>query len=189
MENFIRHAWKNSLAILTINSFDGLAVGFDGRTENGLVCMIGFVASFLGVQGFLRTGCVSRSTDGSRMTRECPVRFCEQLRVKFPRLTHPPWDKGRGFCPSCGARCMAEAAIYLRDELVPLVPVRQFVVTPRGLPLVVPRDFLRSRFLLRSAFGLLAPTSFVRIFARKLLMLSINIFANKPMFPTALPVR
>ncbi|MEI7591187.1 MAG: transposase, partial [Deltaproteobacteria bacterium] len=37
--------------------------------------------------------------------------------------------KGRGFCPSCGARRMAEAAIYLRDELVPLVPVRQFVVT------------------------------------------------------------
>jgi hypothetical protein len=25
------------------------------------------------------------------MTRECPVRFCEQLRVKFPRLTHRPW--------------------------------------------------------------------------------------------------
>jgi hypothetical protein len=22
------------------------------------------------------------------MTRECPVRFCEQLGVKFPRLTH-----------------------------------------------------------------------------------------------------
>ena len=37
--------------------------------------------------------------------------------------------KGRGFCPSCGARRMAEAAIYLTDELVPLVPVRQFVVT------------------------------------------------------------
>jgi hypothetical protein len=44
--------------------------------------------------------------------------------------------KGRGFCPSCGARRMAESAIYLTDELVPLVPVRQFVVIPRGLPLV-----------------------------------------------------
>jgi hypothetical protein len=40
-----------------------------------------------------------------------------------------PWDKGRGFCPSCGARRMAEAAIHLVDELLPLVPVRQFVVT------------------------------------------------------------
>ena len=37
--------------------------------------------------------------------------------------------KGRGFCPSCGARRMAEAAIHLVDELLPLVPVRQFVVT------------------------------------------------------------
>ena len=37
--------------------------------------------------------------------------------------------KGRGFCPSCGARRMAEAAAILGDELIPLVPVRQFVVT------------------------------------------------------------
>lgn len=37
--------------------------------------------------------------------------------------------KGRGFCPSCGARRMAEAAASLVDELIPLVPVRQFVVT------------------------------------------------------------
>ncbi|MFZ9521647.1 MAG: transposase zinc-binding domain-containing protein, partial [Silvanigrellaceae bacterium] len=37
--------------------------------------------------------------------------------------------KGRGFCPSCGARRMAEAAIHLVDELLPLVPVRQFVIT------------------------------------------------------------
>ncbi len=26
--------------------------------------------------------------DGSRMTRECHVRFCEKLGVKLPRLTH-----------------------------------------------------------------------------------------------------
>jgi hypothetical protein len=37
--------------------------------------------------------------------------------------------KGRGFCPGCGARRMAEEAIYLRDSLIPCVPVRQFVVT------------------------------------------------------------
>jgi hypothetical protein len=37
--------------------------------------------------------------------------------------------KGRGFCPSCGARRMAEEAIYLKDQLIPLIPVRQFVVT------------------------------------------------------------
>jgi hypothetical protein len=37
--------------------------------------------------------------------------------------------KGREFCPSCGARRMAESAIYLTDTLIPLVPVRQFVAT------------------------------------------------------------
>jgi hypothetical protein len=37
--------------------------------------------------------------------------------------------KGRGFCPSCGARRMSEAAASLVDEVIPLVPVRQFVVT------------------------------------------------------------
>jgi len=33
--------------------------------------------------------------DGSRMTRECPVRFCERLGVKLPRPTHP-WPPGSG---------------------------------------------------------------------------------------------
>lgn len=37
--------------------------------------------------------------------------------------------KGRGFCPSCGARRMAETAASLVHELIPHVPVRQFVVT------------------------------------------------------------
>jgi hypothetical protein len=41
----------------------------------------------------------------------------------------PYFCKGRGFCPSCGERRMAEAAIHLVDELLPLVPVRQFVIT------------------------------------------------------------
>jgi hypothetical protein len=75
MENFMRHAWKDSHATLTINLFDGLGGGFGARAEIELVCMIDFVASFLGVQSFLRTGYVSIFTDGSRMTRECPVRF------------------------------------------------------------------------------------------------------------------
>ena len=37
--------------------------------------------------------------------------------------------KGRGFCPSCGARRMAESAAFLVDSLLPVVPIRQFVVT------------------------------------------------------------
>jgi hypothetical protein len=54
-------------------------------------------------------------------------------RVQCPQCQHEKLVafscKGRGFCPSCGARRMAEAAIYLTDTLVPLVPVRQFVVS------------------------------------------------------------
>ena len=33
--------------------------------------------------------------------------------------------KGRGFCPSCGGRRMAETAMHLADEVLPAVPVRQ----------------------------------------------------------------
>ncbi len=36
--------------------------------------------------------------------------------------------KRRGFCPSCGARQMAERAGYLLDEVIPRVPVRQRVL-------------------------------------------------------------
>jgi hypothetical protein len=37
--------------------------------------------------------------------------------------------KGRGFCPSCGGRRMADAAAHLVDRVLPAVPVRQWVLT------------------------------------------------------------
>jgi hypothetical protein len=37
--------------------------------------------------------------------------------------------KGRGFCPSCGGRRMAESAARLVDEVLPRVPVRQWVLS------------------------------------------------------------
>ena len=37
--------------------------------------------------------------------------------------------KRRGFCPSCGARRMAQSAAYLVDEVIPRVPVRQWVLS------------------------------------------------------------
>ena len=37
--------------------------------------------------------------------------------------------KRRGFCPSCGARRMAESAAYLVDQVIPRVPVRQWVLS------------------------------------------------------------
>jgi hypothetical protein len=37
--------------------------------------------------------------------------------------------RGRGFCPSCGGRRMAETAAHLVDHVLPHVPVRQWVLT------------------------------------------------------------
>jgi len=37
--------------------------------------------------------------------------------------------KRRGFCPSCGARRMAESAALLEDEVFPHQPVRQWVLS------------------------------------------------------------
>jgi hypothetical protein len=37
--------------------------------------------------------------------------------------------KGRGWCPSCGGRRMTERAAHLMDEVLPSVPVRQWVLT------------------------------------------------------------
>jgi hypothetical protein len=42
--------------------------------------------------------------------------------------------KGRGFCPSCGGRHMADTAAHLVDRVLPRAPVRQWVLTlPFGL--------------------------------------------------------
>ncbi len=37
--------------------------------------------------------------------------------------------KKRGFCPSCGAKCAAATEEYLIDNLLPLAPYRQYVLT------------------------------------------------------------
>ena len=49
--------------------------------------------------------------------------------------------KGRGFCPSCGGRRMAESAAHLTDHVIPDVPVRQWVVTfPWRIRFLLARD-------------------------------------------------
>lgn len=37
--------------------------------------------------------------------------------------------KRRGFCPSCGVRRMAECATLLVDEVLPAIPIRQWVLS------------------------------------------------------------
>jgi ribosomal protein S27E len=45
--------------------------------------------------------------------------------------------KRRGFCPSCGARRMAETAALLADEVLPALPLRQWVISfPFALRLI-----------------------------------------------------
>ena len=46
----------------------------------------------------------------------------------FERLV-PFSCKGRGFCPSCGGRRMTECAARLVDDVLPRVPVRQWVLS------------------------------------------------------------
>ena len=55
--------------------------------------------------------------------------------------------KRRGFRPSCGARCMAQTAAHLVDQVIPHMPVRQWVhigvmrllIPQRLLPLAQPK--------------------------------------------------
>ncbi|MBM4261496.1 MAG: transposase, partial [Deltaproteobacteria bacterium] len=84
-----------------------------------------FLACGVLAHGFLRLRC-----------SECG---CEKL-VAFS-------CKRRGFCPSCGARRMAETAAHLVDHVIPLVPVRQWVLS---LPIPL-------RLLLAAQPQLLAP--------------------------------
>lgn len=65
--------------------------------------------------------------------------FCAQLdaqRRRLPVYVRQEFEDflrlgrlGRGFCPSCGARRMAESAALLMDEVLPPVPIRQWVLS------------------------------------------------------------
>jgi hypothetical protein len=66
--------------------------------------------------------------------------------------------KGRGFCPSCGGRRMAESAAHLLDHVLPEVPVRQWVLSfPWRLRylLALDAELCRAvrRVFLRALFG------------------------------------
>jgi hypothetical protein len=71
---------------------------------------------------------------------------CE--RCALERLV-PFSCKGRGFCPSCGGRRMTERAAHLVDEVLPPVPVRQWVLTlPYRLRYLLAWDHSLSRAVL-----------------------------------------
>ena len=59
--------------------------------------------------------------------------------------------KGRGFCPSCGGRRMAETAAHLVDRVLPDVPVRQWVLSmPWRLRFLLASDPALTRAVRRS---------------------------------------
>ena len=64
---------------------------------------------------------------------ECGILAHGFLRLRCSECSHEKLVafscKRRGFCPSCGARRMAETAAYLVDNVIPPVPVRQWVVS------------------------------------------------------------
>ncbi|NUV05099.1 putative transposase [Escherichia coli] len=50
-------------------------------------------------------------------------------RIVITSVWSPSAVKRRGFCPSCGARRMAESAALLIDEVFPKEPIRQWVLS------------------------------------------------------------
>jgi hypothetical protein len=82
---------------------------------------------------------------------ECGILAHGFLRVRCAECAHEKLVafscKRRGFCPSCGARRMAETAAVLVDRVIPRVPVRQWVLS-FPIPL---------RILLAAHPGLLTP--------------------------------
>src|SRR5215471_21167741 len=64
---------------------------------------------------------------------ECGILAHGFLRLRCGDCTHEKlvafFCKRRGFCPSCGARRMAETAAHLVDCVIPPVPVRQWVLS------------------------------------------------------------
>jgi Transposase zinc-binding domain/Putative transposase len=64
--------------------------------------------------------------------------------------------KGRGFCPSCGGRRMAEGAARLVDGVLPRVPVRQWVLSlPHRLRYLLAWDHGLARAVLAVAVRVL----------------------------------
>jgi hypothetical protein len=58
--------------------------------------------------------------------------------------------RGRGFCPSCGARRMSDTAAHLVDRVLPHVPIRQWVLSlPFRVRFLCARDAALLRDVLR----------------------------------------
>ena len=119
------------------------------------------------LEPFLREA--SDRADGNGLPRFVEHEFrdflrCGLLAEGFTRLRCPecaferlvPFScKRRGFCSSCGGRRMAEHAATLVDDLLPRVPVRQWVLT---LPYRLRYRLAWDHALCRAVLGVYART-------------------------------
>ncbi|MCC6473622.1 MAG: transposase [Burkholderiales bacterium] len=76
---------------------------------------------------------------------ECGILACGFARARCDTCGHDFLlafsCKGRGLCPSCTTRRMAETAVHLVEHVFPQVPVRQWVIAfPRRLRCFLHRD-------------------------------------------------
>ena len=85
------------------------------------------------VQARTGTGLPEFVKDEFEAFLECGILAHGFLRVRCADCAHEKLVafscKRRGFCPSCGARRMAESAAVLVDQVIPRVPVRQWVLS------------------------------------------------------------
>jgi hypothetical protein len=86
-----------------------------------------------GLQKHRDTGLPEFVKDEFEAFLECGILANGLLRARCAECAHEKLVafscKRRGFCPSCGARRMAESAAYLVDQVIPHVPVRQWVLS------------------------------------------------------------
>ena len=82
---------------------------------------------------------------------ECGILAYGFLRVRCADCAHEKLVafscKRRGFCPSCGTRRMAESAAHLVDQVIPRVPIRQWVLSfqiPLRILFAAPPELLAS---------------------------------------------
>jgi transposase-like zinc-binding protein/putative transposase len=129
------------MAVLVIAVASGIAVWLARQT---FVCtplqqfyLLAYAQSAVASSLGIRTGRVSRAPDGEPQRRPAFLR-CGCLAGGFARFrcTECGLDRlvafscqGRGFCPRCGGRRMAERSAHLVDHVFPDVPVRQWVLS------------------------------------------------------------
>jgi hypothetical protein len=83
--------------------------------------------------GDLPERCLHVLASGADAFLECGILAHGFLRLRCGECAHEKLVafscKRRGFCPSCGARRMAETAAYFVDYVIPPVAVRQWVLS------------------------------------------------------------